>query len=159
MDQTGLHVLLGLYLYLIQTQAGRSPAYIAPVWLVVCTGIWCGPLYYFGRHVDLVLNHPESAWLRAGADPRLLSRWSKAGCAMSTLSVYVKSVDNTKRIVRANTSTQLRRPHSLGSVYSYSYQTTTSPARKALRELLHICISLSRPPSTPPHPSPPRAAV
>ena len=62
-------------------------------WLVLCAGLWCGPLSYFARHVNLIANDSKGVWLMEGADRHRVSTWTKAGCAVSALGMYVYYVD------------------------------------------------------------------
>lgn len=78
-----------MYFCVTQSRPGSYHMCIVPVWLVVGAGAWGSALYYFSRHVELVGSLPESTWSRKGAEQPLLPTWTKVGCAMTALNVYV----------------------------------------------------------------------
>ncbi|KAK4244280.1 hypothetical protein C7999DRAFT_35364 [Corynascus novoguineensis] len=91
---TGLHFLLGIYCYLNLSKPGNRCLYVAlGCCTTACGGLWCGPLYYFARTVVWFrVEHLGSARLEKSTDWPQLSRWAKAGCAMSVLSTSVDLV-------------------------------------------------------------------
>ncbi|KAK3905694.1 hypothetical protein C8A05DRAFT_30445, partial [Staphylotrichum tortipilum] len=132
---TGFHLLIGLYVGLTAAQAISPLAFILQAGFVVCAGIWCGVLACFAKHVMLLADDPARAWMKHGADPRLVLRWTQAGCAMSGLSIILDLL-----LVAIPTISQLRRTHQDDDHDSHekaayptssasSTNTTTAPSR------------------------------
>ncbi|KAL2129931.1 hypothetical protein VTI74DRAFT_7095 [Chaetomium olivicolor] len=88
---TTFHVLLCIYCLVNWTRPRHCHGYIIICWLVVCVGLWCGSLSYFAWHVNLI-NNSESGWATGKHSSRLLARFTKAGCALSALSVFINLV-------------------------------------------------------------------
>jgi hypothetical protein len=79
-----------MHWFLAQKKAESHRSFIIPIWLLVCTGIWLGPLYYFGRTADAVFHTDDSssrdAWINWGWPQ--LETWVKVGCGFSALTMY-----------------------------------------------------------------------
>jgi hypothetical protein len=84
-----MHFLLGVYFCMTQSRSGSYHMYTVPVWLAAAGGVWCGALYYFARHIELIALIPENSW--EGTDRPLIPVWTKVGCAMAALAVYEAS--------------------------------------------------------------------
>ncbi|KAK3940636.1 hypothetical protein QBC46DRAFT_458821 [Diplogelasinospora grovesii] len=86
----GLHFILGLYCCFTQNKPGAHHLYIIPVWLVICAGVWCGPVYYFGRQVDAILKSPDGGRaMNASSSQSQITTWSEVGCGTSALNVLL----------------------------------------------------------------------
>jgi hypothetical protein len=96
-DQTVFHIFIAIYAGLAVAEIVSPKGTILQAGFVVCTGIWCGVLACFAKHVVLLVNDPVRAWMKDGADPRLIPRWTQAGCALSGLSMYVFSTQTQSR--------------------------------------------------------------
>ncbi|KAK3292338.1 uncharacterized protein B0H64DRAFT_467119 [Chaetomium fimeti] len=83
---TILHLLLGIYCYVTRSKPGSYHVFVILAWLAACIGLWCGPLSYFAR---LIANYRESEWLAEGTSQHQASTWTKAGCAVSALSIFI----------------------------------------------------------------------
>ncbi|KAK4100875.1 hypothetical protein N658DRAFT_524414 [Parathielavia hyrcaniae] len=149
-----LHGLLGLYLCVASRRAPYCHFYVVSVCLLVCAGLWCGPLSFFAWRVSL-RNNPQRTWLGQEADRPLVAAWSKVGCAMSAWSAFVDLLLLAVLILRPTS-----KPGSVTSKdpYESSSASTTDvpPQLPPLTSMHHHRISLPYPPSSPtPTPTPP----
>jgi hypothetical protein len=79
--QTALHLLLGIYCCVTWAAPRFYHIYAILSCLIVCSGLWCGPLCYFAWRITLLDDRPEAT------DRRLFAAWTKVGCAMAALSM------------------------------------------------------------------------
>ncbi|GAB1318844.1 hypothetical protein MFIFM68171_09054 [Madurella fahalii] len=127
----GLHFLLGLYFCLTRSRPGSYHMYTVPVWLVVCAGVWGGVLYYFTQFVELIVNTSETFF--EGTDRPLVPVWSKVGCALSGLNVFL---DLTLlgifilSLVRQSTQEPQHNSYVSAPVYATSHVTEQSMSRR-----------------------------
>jgi hypothetical protein len=82
--QAGLQLLLGLYICITGNRSGIHHRFIIPTILIIMGGVWCGPLYFFSKRVDLYLKVQN---LVGGSSTSNMAIWSYVGLGLSALNM------------------------------------------------------------------------
>lgn len=78
--------MLGLYCCFTASRHGIHHAICVPILLLAIAGVWCGPVYYFGKLADIYIKVQKA--LPVGTDTPPAATWTYVGLATSILDVY-----------------------------------------------------------------------